>query len=199
MRTAVYLLLVSCTLRAQEPGAAGKPPSSGDDIPSFGTTVVISGFRGDIYHLHHWIKRLPDFTKMKPVGSIYTHTLNVPPQHFDKGFPGVTDRKEWFAIQYEARFWVQTAGTYRFRLVADDGADLYIDDRLVIDNDGQHTPKAKEEATELSAGMHRIRVPYYQGPKWEVALVLQVARPGQGFAIFNTEEFLPPAGATDWK
>jgi hypothetical protein len=149
--------------------------------------------------LHHWTSHLPKFEKMKPAGAIYTHVLNVPPTHFDAGFPGITDRYEWFGINYSARFWVKTAGVYRFWLLADDGANLYIDDALVIENDGQHPPTAKDGSVQLGPGIHRIRVPYYQGPKWEVALVLKVAGPGESaLRVFDTEEFKPSADVKDW-
>jgi hypothetical protein len=38
---------------------------------------------------------------MKPVGTIHTSSLNIPPRIFTDGFPGVTDRFEWFAIDYQ--------------------------------------------------------------------------------------------------
>ncbi len=43
------------------------------------------------------------------------------------GFPGLTDRFEWFAMDYSGKFWIDRTGLYRFRLVSDDGAMLYVD------------------------------------------------------------------------
>jgi len=94
----------------------------------FGTTVVIpTGLEGKIYHLRAYAKTLPNFRKMKPVGTIYTTSLNIPTQNFKLGFPGVTKRFEWFAIDYAGRFWAEKPGYYDFSLTSDDGADLYID------------------------------------------------------------------------
>jgi hypothetical protein len=75
-------------------------------IPSFGTTVVSPfGLRGEVYLLRKNTARLPDFLKLEPVGSIYTSVLNVPPRNaFTIGYPGVQDRYEWFAINYNASF-----------------------------------------------------------------------------------------------
>src|SRR5947199_345334 len=75
-----------------------------------------------------------------PVGTIYTTSLNVPPQDFDKGFPGVTNRFEWFAIVYTGRIWVSIPGLYRFHLLSDDGSRLLVDGKRVLDNDGIHAP-----------------------------------------------------------
>ena len=47
---------------------------------------------------------------MKPVGTIYTNSLNVSPQRFDESFPGITDRFEWFAIDYTGKFWIEQPG-----------------------------------------------------------------------------------------
>jgi hypothetical protein len=89
---------------------------------------------------------------------------------FDEGFPGVTDRFEWFAIDYTARFWVSEPGKYRFALASDDGS------------------------VNLKMGEHAIRVSYFQGPRYQVALVLRVARPGeQELRVFHTDDFKPPS------
>ena len=194
MRSAVpFLLLFTALAFAQDKAEDAGPVK-------FGTTVVASSwFRGQIYHLHHWATKLPDFRKMRPVGSIYTPVLDVKPTMFSSGFPGVTNRYEFFGIDYTTRFWVGAPGRYRFALLADDGADLYIDDRLVIENDGQHPPLEKLGEVELGPGIHSMHVPYYQGPKYLVALVLKVAGPSEKeFHIFSTEDFKPPPDAKDW-
>jgi PA14 domain len=151
----------------------------------FGTTVVVpGGLRGDVYYIPPGTAKLPEFHWFKPVGSIYTSSLNVPPQSFLQGFPGVTDRFEWFAIDYSGRFWIENPGVYRFALTSDDGSKLYIDD--------------EPASVKLSGGIHRIRVSYFQGPRDQVALVLQVAGPGDTWRIFSTDEFKPPPDPDTW-
>ncbi len=160
---------------------------------TFGDTVVVSGgLRGVIYYLKPATSRLPDFHRMKPAGAIYTSKLDVPPQSFTVGFPGVTTRFEWFAIDYTGRFWIEKPGDYRFSLTSDDGAKLWIDDQPVIDNDGEHPPREAQGDCELAHGIHRIRVAYFQGRRFVVALVLKIAAPGGDFRIFSTDEFKPP-------
>ncbi len=161
----VMILACACAARAQE-----------ESTPVFGTTVVIpSGLRGLVYNLRRNTSKLPNFAKMKPAGPpIYTSSLNVPAQDFQQGFPGVTDRFEWFAIDYTGRFWIAKPGLYRFNMMSDDGAKVYIDDQVVIDNDGVHPPIWKDGVVDLTEGLHRIRVSYFQGPRWAIALVLKV-------------------------
>ena len=127
-RAVAVLLLYSAFLQAQGP-----------ESPTFGTTVVRpGGLEGQIYALREGIDRLPDFAKLKPVGSVYTDSLNIGLRDFTEGFPGITDRLEWFGIEYTGRFWIEKPGAYVFVLTSDDGARLWVDDRLVADNDGLH-------------------------------------------------------------
>jgi len=198
MTPAVLAMLAAAGLLAQQPNPPYKFSTTvnGEPLYTFGTTVVQpTGFKGTIYNLRHNTQWLPDFRKLKPVGSIYTSTLNVPLQSFDQGFPGVTKRFEWFAIDYAGRFWVTQAGLYRFSLLSDDGSKLYIDDKLVIENDGVHSAREEPGEVDLAEGLHRIRVSYFQGPRTEVALVLRVALPGRRYRIFSTDEFKPPPDA----
>ncbi len=162
----------------------------------FGTTVVLpGGFKGDIYRIKKWTKQLPDFAKLKAIGSIYTSSLNIPQQNFLAGFPGVTKHFEWFAIDYTGRFWIEKPAAYQFELTADDGAILYIDGQMVVDNDGTHPAIVKAGSATLSKGIHTIRVSYFQGPKEELALILKVAGPGERSRVFSTDEFKPPPDA----
>jgi len=186
----VSLLLAVCTS-----ATAGQE----EPIPTFGTTVVIpSGLRGLVYHVRHNTNRLPDFEKLKPVGTIYTTALNIPPQDFRQGFPGVSNRIEWFAIDYTGRFWIDKPGMYTFVLTSDDGARLYIDDQLIVDNDGEHPPEDRTGRVEMTGGVHGIRVSYFQGRRFQVALVLRVAPPGEEPRVFSTDEFKPPMHPETW-
>ncbi len=181
------------SLAAQEPLYKFSTTVIGEPLYTFGTTVVATtGFRGEIYNIDPGSRKLPNFSKLKPVGVIYTPYLCVPPRSFDEGFPGVTDRFEWFAIDYTARFWVSEPGTYRFALASDDGSILYIDGKKVIQNDKQHPVVEKTGSANLKLGEHAIRVSYFQGPRFQVALVLRVARPGdRELRVFHTDDFKP--------
>jgi hypothetical protein len=98
---------------------AQEPP-----VPTFGTTVYSnSGFTGQVYHVPPGTPNLPKFSKLESKGTIYTTSLNVPTRNFREGFPGVTQRWEWFAIDYTAKFWIDSTALYRFSLTADDAAN----------------------------------------------------------------------------
>jgi len=172
-----------------------------DDLATFGTTVVIpGGLTGKIYFLrpNTWV--LPDFERLEPVGTIYAKGLYIYPRDFREGFPGITDRVEWFALDFTGRFYIDKPGDYEFKVESDDGSKLYIDQRLVIDNDGDHPPLARSSIVNLSGGIHSIRLSYFQGPRFGLALMLSVSGPGdRRLRPFNTDNFKPPSNPDDWK
>jgi hypothetical protein len=179
---------------------------SADEEPSpattFGTTVVIpGGLRGSVYFIPENTMVLPDFDHdpVERVGEIWTNQLNVPPRHWRNGFPGLTKRFEWFAIDYAGRFWIAQPGRYTFALLSDDGSRLFLDDTPLIDNDCQHPPDVRVAAVQLEGGVHRVRVSYFQGPRDCLALMLAVAGPDHQWKVFDVREFKPPSNPDEWQ
>ncbi len=133
---------------------------------------------------------LPDFSALSPFETVCLDRLDVTPRRsVYPAFPGMRDRYRWFAVDLEGAFTVNDPGLYYFRLTSDDGSQFYVDDKVVIDNDGYHPPRSALGAARLSAGSHTIRVPYWQGPG-PLALVLEVARPGEAYHVFHVDETL---------
>jgi outer membrane protein OmpA-like peptidoglycan-associated protein len=148
-------------------------PSAFAQGGGFGSAGTVPfALQGRVYFIAEDSEGLPDFTRLRPQGTISTTMLNIEPQSFTTGFPGVTDRFEWFAIDYQGRIMLPQAGTYTFRLASDDGSKLFIDGTEVIDNDGIHGTNALDAEVTLAAGIHDVRVQYFQGPREEVALML---------------------------
>jgi len=109
------------------------------------------------------------------------------------GIPGITHTSVWFGVDYYGKFYVTRPGEYLFDLQSDDGSRLEIDNRLLINLDGQHPVAEQAAKTTLSAGWHSIHVPYFQGPPVALALVLLIQPPGESMRPFNLNEFTPPA------
>ena len=63
-----------------------------------------------------------------------------------------------------------TPGIYIFELHSDDGSQLYIDDVLVVDNDGVHPTIGRRGRMLLTTGMHPVEIRYFQGPRYAIAL-----------------------------
>jgi hypothetical protein len=165
-----------------------QPPSS------FGTvTPVATGLCGDVYQLPPWTVHVPRFSELEPIGAVYTPALAVYSPFFTEGIPGLTSRTEWFGINYQGSFWVDEPAEFQFELIADDGAKLYVDHRLVIDNDNLHPSQSARGKIRLKTGEHSIRVAYFQGTRTEVALVVSV-KTGRQWRLFDTADFPRPEG-----
>ena len=159
---AVFLQLFVGTLNAQE--------------YVFGSIEWLpSSLEGNVYKLPRNTNRLPDFSTLSPQSKVYTSSLNIPERAWSEGFPGVRGINEWFGIDYRGNFTVKQDGKYTFRLSSDDGSKLYIDDKLIINNDGTHPTSSKSGTIELSTSIHKINVQYFQGPRYHIALQLFVA------------------------
>lgn len=58
---------------------------------------------------------------------------------------------------------VPSTAIYSFFLTADDGANLYIDNEKVVDNDGWHAPLQKSGQIALQQGLHTFEVKFVEG------------------------------------
>jgi PA14 domain len=157
--------------------------SSRGDAPAPPYPSVAGNLVGSIYLLEPDKVNEVIFDGYVPVGRVSTNRLDIPNRSFKEGFPGLTDRFEWFGIDYrgQCRF---AAGEHAFRLSSDDGSRLYVDDNSVINNDGVHSEVSVGAKLKLEAGVHRVRVPYFQGPATEIALQFFVTNPGSSEQIF---------------
>lgn len=66
-----------------------------------------------------------------------------------------------FAGEVTAWLQIDEAGSYRFRLVCDDGAALFIDDQLICDTEDFNGFTAGAVA-HLERGLHALRIPFYE-------------------------------------
>ncbi|MBD8078433.1 family 16 glycoside hydrolase [Cellulosimicrobium arenosum] len=82
-----------------------------------------------------------------------------------------------FISQVTANLHVETEGQYTFRVTNDDGALVYIDEQLVIENDGPNDSTSVEGSATLTAGVHPLRIDYYEGAYSE-RLTLEWKAPG---------------------
>lgn len=82
-----------------------------------------------------------------------------------------------FGICYNGYIKIPSDGLYTFYINSDDGADLAIDENLVVDNDGQHAPVELSGTSVLKAGYHQIKVGFFQAGGGKV-LDVSIEGPG---------------------
>ena len=72
-------------------------------------------------------------------------------------------RQTYIAAVFEGEIEIPANGTYTFYLASDDGSKLYINNDVVVDNDGDHGVITKSGSITLTEGRHPIRVEWFNG------------------------------------
>ncbi|MFN9464416.1 MAG: PA14 domain-containing protein, partial [Planctomycetota bacterium] len=112
-----------------------------------------TGIRYEFYEGR--FNEMPDFDKLEPVRGGMSENLDVATLSMG--------RNDNFAIRFNGFATVENDGLYRIVVVSDDGSKLYIDDKLFIDNDGNHPSKPAGRLVRLKKGLLPIRIEYFQG------------------------------------
>jgi alpha-L-fucosidase len=95
---------------------------------------------------------LPDFSKLKPVKEGSLAAFDLSPRNIP----------EYFGLEYRGYVKLAEDGVYGFFTDSDDGSKLFIDNKLIVDNDGLHGMKEVKGIAALASGFHSIRVQYFQ-------------------------------------
>lgn len=81
--------------------------------------------------------------------------------------------KDSMGFVFESWIDIPERSVYHFYTFSDDGSKLFIDDRLVVDNDGSHNNRRKNGKIALEKGLHQLKVLYfedYMGEMLEVGI-----------------------------
>ncbi|HYG37411.1 MAG TPA: PA14 domain-containing protein [Cytophagales bacterium] len=115
------------------------------------------GIALNIYQFSEAIKDFPEINgEMLPVSSGSINALHAD----DNGFG---ELKNNFAIHATGFINIKKETNIVFRLVSDDGALLFIDDKLIVDNGGSHPMEPKDGEIILKKGKHPFKIEYFQG------------------------------------
>jgi fibro-slime domain-containing protein len=69
---------------------------------------------------------------------------------------------EAFSTTWKGSFITLREGTYTFGADSDDGAWVYVDQQLMVDNGGRHSPIVTTGSIHLTQGVHAIFIKYFQ-------------------------------------
>ena len=106
---------------------------------------------------------------------------------------GLARRGFNYAFTFTGFFKLDRDADCSFALASDDGARLFIDGKLVVDNDGDHPVQTRQGKASLAAGTHKVLVTYYQG-RGLADLVVEIDAPGLGRR--NLGDLLAPTEAS---
>jgi len=77
----------------------------------------------------------------------------------------ISGKAREYGLVFTGFFNVNENANFEFSLYSDDGSRLYIDNELIIDNDGKHSRFERSAGVLLKAGYHKIKVLYFDdGP-----------------------------------
>lgn len=118
------------------------------------------------YYVGNW-DSLPDFKKLEPVSAGILPNIDIAGKK----------QNEYFGFSYTGYINISKDGVYTFYMTSDDGSRLFLDDTLIVDNDGLHGMNERKGVVALAAGMHPLRIEYFQ-KSGGVGLVLSYKGPG---------------------
>lgn len=95
---------------------------------------------------------LPEFSTLRPEARGRLQSITS----------ALWDREQGFGLRFEGFLEVPRDGAWTFHLLSDDGSRLWVDGRLVVDNDGLHSGFEKDGTAPLAAGLHRLRVDFFE-------------------------------------
>jgi len=126
------------------------------------TTAMVPGVAVTYYKAS--LEQLPsDWASMAPVKDMIVSNINFPSGQV-QGASGMTTN---FAAEFRGVVEIARGGQWTFFCSSDDGSKLFIDGKLVINNDGLHGMVTKQSnSLTLDQGRHSIRVEYFnrEGP-----------------------------------
>ena len=102
-------------------------------------------------------QKLPDFSTLK--------AGNIEEEHAGKISIAKAGFTELFGMVWQGDLTAPETGEFRFRLDADDGARILLDDKEVVRVDGigpMGNGRGKEGKIQLTAGVHKLRVEYFE-------------------------------------
>jgi hypothetical protein len=135
---------------------------------------------------------VPDFDLLPHYEATSVNQINYPASTAKFATSGTATN---VATQFTGFIDIPADGLYKFYISCDDGANLYIDNQKIVDNDGLHTMRETYGFASLKAGKHDIRVDYYQTTSRN-GLILSYEGPGlpkqivPSSALFHSPQFL---------
>ena len=164
------------------------------EVNPFGSTQEMdNSLVANVYEVSNegWSTTIENINTDEPLGiEFYSKEINVPERSFSEGFPGITDRFEYFGIIYEGKITAPVSGQYTFKLTCDDGAILYLNNEIIVDGDGVHSTESYVGSVDLVEGQeYDFLLKYFQGPRYEITCVLEVQTPDVNMELFDMDNF----------
>lgn len=126
-------------------------------------------------------EKLPDFSTLKPAKQGYVKTLDDTVRE---------DRTTGYAIRFKGYLQVPTDGLYVISAGTSDGSRLYVDGKVIAENDGIHSTSQTRYSLALSKGLRPFELEYFKGAnngnsKQSTSAKIAISWEGPGFEMRN--------------
>jgi len=113
------------------------------------------------------LTELPEFDSLQPVKQGPTDSLV---------YKKLAEREQRIAFIFNGQLEVAREGDYLFTVYSDDGSKLFIEDELLIDNDGKHDYEPESGMIKLTQGTHDLKLTYFNN-NWAEGLTVMYEGP----------------------
>jgi hypothetical protein len=103
---------------------------------------------------------LPEFGSLRPSVNGVWHAPELAAYREVEAYATMVDK---IGLRFIGYIDIPVEGVYKFETTSDDGSRLWIDESLVVDNDGGHGMRFRSGQVALREGLHKARVDYFQG------------------------------------
>lgn len=103
---------------------------------------------------------------------------------------------DFYALVFTGFIDIPEKDLYRLTLKSDDGSRLFIDGKLLVDNDGPHPVQEFSGLTRLDKGLVPIRVEFFEGIG-NALLELRLQKAGDARKIVGADMFFHDKSAKD--
>lgn len=154
--------LYNFIIKARDETGNVSAPSNLAVAPTYLKGLNYSYYQGD------WTT-LPNFSALTPISTGVINRFLITPRN----------QNDYFGFVYTGTLEILTAGNYTFYLESDDGSKLWVNNQLVVDNNGLHgTTKKTGLTVYLNVGYYPIRAEYFERTGGGEALRVKYSGPG---------------------
>ena len=136
-------------------------------VPAMNVSSPLPGINYSVYE-GEWSK-IPEFDGVKSTSSGTVKDFDISSKQGSDNYGFV----------FDGLIKIPADGIYSFYISSDDGSKLFIDDKILVDNDGLHGIVEKSNEIPLAKGYHAIKVLFFERNGGDA---LQVQWKGPGFA-----------------
>ena len=112
---------------------------------------------------------LPAFRELTPVRKGVADKITI---------GGYADKEDEIGLVFEGYVQVPESGIFTLFTESDDGSRLYINDKMIVDNDGLHGRQTRMGQVALEKGYHQVRIEFFESGGGEF---LRASMVGEGF------------------